>query len=69
MLLRIGGFMVGDTKREQQKKQVSMKLMACLAPAEIEAEDVAKADQNQLPWLSGSAWKFNHPVWCGGGGG
>ena len=44
MLLRSGSFMVGD---KQQTKQVSMKLIASLAPAraEIEAGVVAKADQ------------------------
>jgi hypothetical protein len=45
MLLRSCSFMVGD--KQQQQKQVSMKLMASLAPApaEIEAGVVAKADQ------------------------
>jgi hypothetical protein len=44
MLLSSASFMVGDNKN---KKQVSMKLMASLAPAraEIEAGVVAKADQ------------------------
>ena len=48
MLLRSGIFMVGD-KKTTTKRQVSMKLMASLAPAqtEIEAGVVAKADQNQ----------------------
>ena len=44
MLLRSCSFMVEDTTN---KKQVSMKLMSSLAPAqaEIEAGVVAKADQ------------------------
>ena len=49
MLLRSGSFMVGETKTKKAKKrQVSMKLIASLAPAraEIEAGVVAKADQN-----------------------
>ena len=48
MLLRSGSFMVGETnKKKAKKRQVSMKLMASLAPAraEIEAGVVAKADQ------------------------
>ena len=44
MLLRSGRFMVGEAKKQQQ---VSMRLMASLAPAraEVEAGVVAKADQ------------------------
>ena len=47
MLLRSGSFMVGETKKQKKARQVSMKLMASLAPAraEIEAGFVAKADQ------------------------
>ena len=49
MLLRSGSFMVGETTG-QKKRQVSMKLIASLAPAraEIEAGVVAKADQKCL---------------------
>ena len=45
-LPRSGRFMVGETKA----RQVSMKLIASLAPAraEIEAGVVAKTDQNQI---------------------
>ena len=46
-LPRSGRFMVGE---RQQKKQVSIKLMASLAPAraEVEAGVVAKADQKKV---------------------
>ena len=47
MLFRSGSFTVEEEERRRRRK-ISMKLIASLAPAlaEIEAEVVAKADQN-----------------------
>ena len=44
--------MVGETKTKRQKKRVSMKLMATLAPAQAEIEAGVGATANQQNNLS-----------------
>ena len=45
MLLISGCFMVGDNNNKKRQNKVSIKLMASLAAADIEAGVVAKSDQ------------------------